>query len=286
LFADWKAVSGIHGVGEKVLMNMKVYFETPGTVVSDAQEGEEPMRSGKRSHQVYIATTGTRQVLLTRQKLKPGKLWSDTGCMKPVAHREVHKLQIAELKKYGLKPVLVRRTDEFQFGDGEITVSKFGYIYPVIFQNIYRGHMFQASVDVPCPSLLALPVMKIWDLDICAGKGVIKIHKFGVTIPFEDGLPYVDIFDAKESGIDGQIPIVFKRTIDELNSGKAVFKQLPNVIGDFWTSKPNGTVISAGIEERLKKIKAKIPTSRPFQKVLVAEKTAPIEEDDFDFGNE
>jgi hypothetical protein len=146
--------------------------------------------------------------------------------------------------------------------------------------------MFQASVDVPCPSLLALPVMKIWDLDICAGKGVIKIHKFGVTIPFEDGLPYVDIFDAKESGIDGQIPIVFKRTIDEQNSGKAVFKQLPNVIGDFWTSKPNGTVISAGIEERLKKIKAKIPTSRPFQKVLVAEKTAPIEEEDFDFGNE
>ena len=61
-------------------------------------------------------------MLLARQKLTPGKLWSDTGCMKPVAHREVHKLQIAELKKYGLKPVLVRKTDEFQFGDGEITV--------------------------------------------------------------------------------------------------------------------------------------------------------------------
>ena len=73
-FADWKAVSGIHGVGEKVLQNMKVYFDTPGTLVPEAQEGEEPMRSGKRSHQVYIATTETRQVLLTRQKLKLGKL--------------------------------------------------------------------------------------------------------------------------------------------------------------------------------------------------------------------
>jgi hypothetical protein len=36
----------------------------------------------------------------------------------------------------------------------------------------------------------------------------------------------------------------------------------------------------------LKKIKATIPTSRPFQKVLVAEETAPIDEEDFDFGNE
>ena len=75
--------------------------------------------------------------------------------------------------------------------------------------------MFQASVDVPCPSLLALPVMKQWDLDICAGKGVIRIHTFGVTIPFEDGLPYIDIFDATESGINGPIPTVFKRTFEE-----------------------------------------------------------------------
>ncbi len=162
-----------------------------------------------------------RQVLLARQKLTPGTLRSDTGCMKPVAHREVHKLQIAELKGYGVALVLVRKTDEFQFGDGEITVSKFGYIYPVIFQNIYRGHMFQASVDVPCPSLLALPVMNQWGLDICAGKGVIQIHKFGVTIPFEDGLPYVNIFVAKESGIKGAIPTLFKRTFDEHKSGKA-----------------------------------------------------------------
>ena len=111
--------------------------------------------------------------------------------------------------------MLVRKTDAFQFVDCEITVSKFGYIYPVIFQKIERGHMFQASVDVPCPSLLSLPVMKQWDLDICAGKGIIQIHKFGVTIPFEDGLPYVNISDAKESGIKGTIPAVFKRTYEE-----------------------------------------------------------------------
>ncbi len=184
-FKSWTDVSLNHGVGEEVLQNLKVYFETPGTV-NPAPPTEPAGRSGKRSHQVQIVT-GTIQVLFARQKLTTGKLWSDTGCMKPVAHREVHKLQIAELKKYGLKPVLVRKTDEFQFGDGEITVSTFWYIYPVIFQNIYRGHMFQASVDVPCPSLLALPVMKQWDLDICAGKGIIQIHKFGVTIPFEDG---------------------------------------------------------------------------------------------------
>ena len=138
-------------------------------------------------------------------------------------------------------------------------------------------------VDVPCPSLLALPVMKQWDLDICAGKRVIQIHTFGVTIPFEDGLPYVDIFDAKESGTNGSIPTVFKRTFEEQNSGKAVFKQLPNVIGDFWTTKP---VISAAVAERRRKIMAKVPTTRPFQKVLIANKESITDREDFDFGQE
>jgi hypothetical protein len=288
LFTDWKSVSDVHGVGEKVLQNLKVYFNEPGKFQPvHEEEEEEPAsdRPGKRSHQVQIATIVSRQVLLARQKLKPGKLWSDTGCMKPVAHREVHKLQIAELKKYGLKPVLFRKTDEFQFGDGEITVSKFGYVYPVIFQNIYRGLMFQASVDVPCPSLLALPVMKQWDLDICTGKGVIQINRFGVTIPFEGGLPYVDIFDAKESGINGPIPTVFKRTLEENSSGHAVFRQLPNVINDFWTTK---SPVSAALAERRRKLIEKAPTTRPFQDVLVANKTArtAYSQEDFDFGQE
>ena len=146
--------------------------------------------------------------------------------------------------------------------------------------------MFQASVDVPCPSLLALPVMKQLDLDICAGKGVIQIHRFGVTIPFEDGLPYVDIFDAKESGINVTIPTVFKRTLEEQNSGRAVFKQLPNVIDDFWTTKPTSVVISAQVAERRRKILEKVPTTKPFQKVLVATKESNTEQDDFDFGQE
>jgi hypothetical protein len=128
--------------------------------------------------------------------------------------------------------------------------------------------------------LLALPVMKQWDLDICAGKGIIQIHNFGVTIPFEDGLPYVNIFDAKESGIKGSIPAVFKRTYEEQKYGKAVFKQLPSVIGYFWITEKQP---SAEVQERRRKILEKIPTTGPFQKVLVASKELEQEKDDFDF---
>ena len=125
--------------------------------------------------------------------------------------------------------------------------------------------------------------MKQWDLDICAGKGVIQIPKFGATIPFDDGLPYVNIFDAKESGIKCAIPTVFKRTFEEQNSGKAVFKQLPNVIGYFWTTKPQLVIVAAQLEERQQRILEKIPTTRPFQKAIVAKKEIEQEQDDFEF---
>ena len=46
-------------------------------MVDPVQEDELVERSGKRTHQVQIVT-GTRQVLLARQKLTPGKLRSDT----------------------------------------------------------------------------------------------------------------------------------------------------------------------------------------------------------------
>ena len=53
--------------------------ELEGGIVDPVQEDEPVERSGKRTHQVQIANTVTRQVLLARQKPKPGKLWSDTG---------------------------------------------------------------------------------------------------------------------------------------------------------------------------------------------------------------
>ncbi len=81
-------------------------------------------------------------------------------------------------------------------------------------------------------------------------------------------------------GIKGSIPAVFKRTYEEQNSGKAVFKQLPSVIGDFWTTEKQP---SAEVQERRRKILETIPTTGPFQKVLVASKELEPEKDDFDF---
>ena len=96
-------------------------------------------------------------------------------------------------------------------------------------------------------------------------------------IPFGDGLSYV-------TGIKGAIPTVFKRTFEEQNSGKAVFKQLPNVIEDFWTTKPHIVIVSAQVAERRQRILEKIHTTMPFQKVLVASKELNSEPEYFDFG--
>ena len=96
----------------------------------------------------------------------------------------------------------------------------------------------------------------------------------------------MDTFDAKDSGINGAIPTVFKRTFEEQNSGKAVFKQLPNVIDVFWTTKPKSVANSAQVAERRRRILEKVPTTKPFQKVLFANKDSNTEQYDLDFGQE
>ena len=61
---------------------------------------------------------------------------------------------------------------------------------------------------------------------------------------------------------------------------------MPNVIDDFWTTKPNSVAIPAQVAKRRRKILEKVPTTKPFQKVLVATKESKTEQDDFDFGQE
>ena len=77
---------------------------------------------------------------------------------------------------------------------------------PSFFEGVYKGTLDQASVPVECPQLLSKGVMKKWDVDLCFGKGVIKIHKFGIEVPFNSrGVPMVNILDVTAEQVRDQM---------------------------------------------------------------------------------
>ena len=80
-----------------------------------------------------------------------------------------------------------------------------------------------AEVQPHCPMLMSKNVLKKWNVDMCFGKGCLKIHNFDVTIPFnEHDVPIVNILDVTPEQLKGQwnlIPDICK--LDK-QSGHAV----------------------------------------------------------------
>ena len=67
---------------------------------------------------------------------------------------------------------------------------------PVFLRGEFRGILDIAEVQPHCPMLMSKNVLTKWNVDLCFGEGCLKIHKFGVTIPFNDhDVPTVDIMD-------------------------------------------------------------------------------------------
>ena len=78
----------------------------------------------------------------------------------------------------------------------------------------FRGTLDQCSVDVNCPMLFSKRAMKTWDVDLCFGKEVTKINKFGEEFPFSaSSLPIINIFDFTDKDLEAEwskIPKQFK----------------------------------------------------------------------------
>jgi len=138
---------------------------------------------------------------------KAGWMWADSGCNKGVGGDKEHAKWKQFLKELGLKPLMVRKTDEFIFGNGETTYSDCLYIYPVFFNNQFCGGLEQAQIPKPCPMLFSKTTLKDWKCNVDFEKEETNIRKHHHTEPFQNGTPYVDIFGIDPSTLDrSQIP--------------------------------------------------------------------------------
>ena len=128
--------------------------------------------------------------------MKVGELWADSGCVRGVGGHVEHVKYRDYLSRVHLRPVKAPCSELFQFGDGVTKAATCKYFYPVFIKGQYRGALDQASVDVACPQLLSKMVMKIWDVDLRFGRGIMHIGKFDVDIPFGiKDTPVCNIFD-------------------------------------------------------------------------------------------
>ena len=128
-------------------------------------------------------------------------MWADSGCVRGVGGKREHMKYRQHLARLNLKPIKASCKEQFQFGDGNVSEAICKYFYPVFLQQKYRGALDQAEVEVDCPQLLSKMVMKTWDVDLCFGKSLVKVHKFGVTLPFKNELSVVNIFDVDVDAI-------------------------------------------------------------------------------------
>ena len=141
---------------------------------------------------------------------KAGWMWADSGCNKGVGGDKEHAKWKQFLKELGLKPLMVRKTDEFIFGNGETTYSDCLYIYPVFFNNQFCGGLEQAQIRKPCPMLFSKTTLKDWKCNVDFEKEETNIRKHHHTEPFQNGTPYVDIFGIDPSTLNrSQIPPQF-----------------------------------------------------------------------------
>ena len=69
-------------------------------------------------------------------------------------------------------------------------------------------------MDVDCPQLFSKGAMKDYDVDLCFGEQLMKLHKFKVDLPFSSaGVPMINIFDFTEEDLQREwpkIPMYFK----------------------------------------------------------------------------
>ena len=153
---------------------------------------------GTKNHHTGTFYNYLHYVLQTSiNSLRVGELWADSGCVRAVGGQSSHEALRTKLAALGIQPVIKRTNDSFQFGNGEVSEAAHKALYPVFLCGEFRRLLDIVEVLPHCPMLMSKNVLKKWNVDMCFGKGCLKIHKFGVTIPFtESDVPTVDMLDA------------------------------------------------------------------------------------------
>ena len=105
----------------------------------------------------------------------------------------------------GIQPLIKKANDSFQFGNGDVSEATQKALYTVFLRGEFRGLLDIAEVQPHCPMLMSKNVLKKWNVDMCFGTGCLKIHKFNITIPFnEQDVPIVNILDVTPEQLKGQ----------------------------------------------------------------------------------
>ena len=120
---------------------------------------------------------------------------------------EDHAKIQAELKKIGLMPMVIRKREEFIFGDAKTAVSDCAFLYPAFLNGKFVSCIDIARVPVACPGLFSLKMAKKWDCMTDHGKQELVVQKHKCRIPFENGTPTVNILDFDPGTVDlSEIP--------------------------------------------------------------------------------
>ena len=123
----------------------------------------------------------------------------------------------------GIQPVIKNTHGSFQFGNGDVSEATQKALHPVFLRGDIRGLLDIAEVQPHCPMLMSKNVLKKWNVDMCFGPGCLKIHKFDVTIPFnEHDVPIVNILDVTPEQLKGQWDLIPDMCKLDKQSGHAV----------------------------------------------------------------
>ena len=99
------------------------------------------------------------------------------------------------LKTFGLQPVRREIFEEFVFGDGEVDKATVAWIYPVFFDGKFVGVLDIAECTAPCPTLFSINTAKRWQIVSDHGRQSLYLGAYDKTFAFQDGTPYIDIFE-------------------------------------------------------------------------------------------
>ena len=93
----------------------------------------------------------------------------DSGCFRNIHGCATQEEWTAYLARYGLRPIVVDRVEEFIFGNCESELSDKAYLYPVFHKGQIIDVIDIARIKPECPSLTSKKQMKKWKVNLDFG---------------------------------------------------------------------------------------------------------------------
>ena len=176
-----------------------------------------------------------------------GDMYQDSGCNRRVAGPDAHDQMHQFLEPFGIFPVKLNKQEEFIIGNNQVEMSDCAFQYPVFFDGKLVGSIDIARIPVPCPALYSKRMMKLWKHVLDFDKQITRIGSFGLTYPFKDSVPLLDVFQMPDRLAKADIPPCFRRDTHDVRLTSTEGIQTPTTSTEgIQTSTPSleGTTVS------------------------------------------